>query len=340
MPRKGKNFELAYKWLYELDKDKYKVTSPAYIFDKSENRKREVDILIEFTDNQGKLRKIGIECRDRKKKEDSMWLEQLITKREDLELDYIIATTTNKFTTGAIRKARYHGLIIEEAEYFDKSLIDNLSKEFFVDLLFMKYEVVELKFIINNEVMTFKEVLSSINVIKQQELLKYLNRDFYFSINPHEIIDKHNIDEDVFFKKINDNSIIIKKDICFNNERPKILKDLEIKAMYINVKMVPFKSSLPLNKSLSIFDVDPKQNKKYSAFFGTEEEYLKIGYLYNEPFFFIKLKNRKYYRHICSNICLNTIFPKVLDESKAKLDKLIETFVQDGLGEFDFTKVY
>lgn len=28
MPRKGKEFELTYKWLYELDKNKYTVSSP------------------------------------------------------------------------------------------------------------------------------------------------------------------------------------------------------------------------------------------------------------------------------------------------------------------------
>ena len=33
MARKGRKFELAYKWLYDLDKDKYKVTSPAYLYD-------------------------------------------------------------------------------------------------------------------------------------------------------------------------------------------------------------------------------------------------------------------------------------------------------------------
>ena len=66
MPRIGKNFELAYKWLYDLDKDKYKVTSPAYLYDPFSERKREVDVLIEFYDNSNINRKLAIECRDRK----------------------------------------------------------------------------------------------------------------------------------------------------------------------------------------------------------------------------------------------------------------------------------
>lgn len=80
MARKGREFELAYKWLYGLDSSKYKVTSPAYVYDKTNGRKREIDVLIEYSDTNGDLRKISVECRDRKSKEDSMWIEQLKTK--------------------------------------------------------------------------------------------------------------------------------------------------------------------------------------------------------------------------------------------------------------------
>ena len=173
MTRKGKKFELAYKWLYELDKDKYKITSPAYIYDKTENRKREVDVLIEYKDKNNDLRKIAVECRERNYKQDSMWIEQLKTKREDLELDYIIAITTNKFTSGAIKKARYHGIIIEEAEYLDKNIVDDISKEFIIDLLFFKFEVTGLRFLINKRIMSLKELLAKLNLLQQFELLHF-----------------------------------------------------------------------------------------------------------------------------------------------------------------------
>ena len=229
MTRKGKKFELAYKWLYELDKDKYKITSPAYIYDKTENRKREVDVLIEYKDKNNDLRKIAVECRERNYKQDSMWIEQLKTKREDLELDYIIAITTNKFTSGAIKKARYHGIIIEEAEYLDKNIVDDISKEFIIDLLFFKFEVTGLRFLINKRIMSLKELLAKLNLLQQFELLHFLNKDFYFSIDPNTVIDNNKFDRDNFFKYIDNSFIVQNEDIYFNVDSPKIIKDLEIK---------------------------------------------------------------------------------------------------------------
>lgn len=67
MARKGKSFELSYEWLYKLNENKYTVTSPAMIYDKTTNSNREVDVLIEYEDNNNLHRRIGIECRDRKK---------------------------------------------------------------------------------------------------------------------------------------------------------------------------------------------------------------------------------------------------------------------------------
>lgn len=64
MARKGRGFELAYEWLYELD-EKYTVTCPAYVFDKAANENREVDVLVEYLDSKGFNRKIAIECRNR-----------------------------------------------------------------------------------------------------------------------------------------------------------------------------------------------------------------------------------------------------------------------------------
>ena len=61
MARKGRKFELAYKWLYDLDKDKYKVTSPAYLYDPFADEEREIDVLVEFKDGNNIDRKL-INC--------------------------------------------------------------------------------------------------------------------------------------------------------------------------------------------------------------------------------------------------------------------------------------
>lgn len=47
MARKGSAFEQAYTRLYSLDK-RYTVKSPAYIYDKASDKKREVDVLVEY----------------------------------------------------------------------------------------------------------------------------------------------------------------------------------------------------------------------------------------------------------------------------------------------------
>ncbi len=45
MPRKGREFELAYADMYRLDSKKYTVESPGYIKDKITEANREVDVV-------------------------------------------------------------------------------------------------------------------------------------------------------------------------------------------------------------------------------------------------------------------------------------------------------
>lgn len=265
-----------------------------------------------------------------------MWIEQLKTKREDLELDFIIAITTNKFTKGAILKARYHGIIIEEAEYINAKTVDKISKEFIVDFLFLKFEVNEMRFLIDNKVKEFRQLMSSIPLIYQVELLNFLNKDFYFSIDPHNIMNNSNFDQEKFFKHTENSFITQTQDVIFDEKSPDIIQRLNIKRMYINVKMIPFKSSLPLNRYLSVFEVNPKKNKKYSAFFGSKEEYVVIGYLDEEKVINkVKLKDRKFYRFIVANIKINTVFPNGLNNNEFNM----EEFIKNGIGEFDLSKV-
>lgn len=78
-----------------------------------------------------------------------MWIEQLQQKREDIGLDYIIATTTSKFSDAAIRKAKYHGVILEQAEMLGKATVDNLPK-FFFDAFFLNFELLEMNLYTTN----------------------------------------------------------------------------------------------------------------------------------------------------------------------------------------------
>lgn len=225
MPREGRGFEQAYEWLYSLD-DRFKVTSPAFLYDKAAGIEREIDVLVEYNDNQGLPRKISIECRDRKATQNVMWIEQLQQKREDIGLDYIIATTTSKFSDAAIRKARYHGVILEQAEMLGKATVDNLQK-FFFDAFFLNFELLEMNlFTTNHGKMSLAQYMRGLNVMERAAVLKHINTEFYFSLDPHQIIEEHHISKETFFAK-EDNAIEMSgKNILPANNKPLFFKNV------------------------------------------------------------------------------------------------------------------
>lgn len=335
MARKGRNFELDYEWLYKLDSNKYKITSPAMLYDKTTDSIREVDVLIEYLDDQKLNRKIGIECRDRKKIEDSMWIEQLTTKKEDLGLDYIIATTTRTFTKNAIKKAAVHGIIVERAETFDEKTVENLSKDLYLDLFFFKFEFIKLVFKRNNKIYTFKELMSELKFIEQNELIAELKGPLYYSLEPHKVLDEFGFNMEDFYKD-KENNIIFKSTITTIDNLPKIFIKLNITFVYYEVLATPLKITYPVNKQISVFTVDKKQNKKFKVRYGSDEEYFECGYVDDGKIQnVLKLKKRKYYRYVGMNMCINTIFPDnyemVIDENDLN-NKIIE-------GEISFEKL-
>ena len=338
MARKGRKFELAYKWLYDLDKDKYKVTSPAYLYDPFADEEREIDVLVEFKDGNNIDRKLAIECRDRKAAQDVLWIEQLQKKKEDLSLDYILATTTSKFTKGAINKARSHGVIIERAETFNlESIKEVTSNEFFSDIFFFKIAFKELSFLVKDEGwIEFKEYIKKLNFIEQIELRNVLNNEYYYTIDPHEFLKESKIKDDVFFQNDKDNSIVIDSDVHFLKEDvPALFKRKNILGLKNKIKVSPFRLSLPLNKSLSVLGGDDGKNKKYCAVFGNDEDYFEFGYIDNDYYNNMKLKKRKYMRCAGGSMRVNTLFPS--GEKKIHIDW--NRIIKDFWGEFDFSEV-
>lgn len=100
MARKGRKFELSYQWLYGLDENKYTVTSPAYLYDRASQGKREVDVLVEYVDSEGLQRKIGIECRDRKSVVDVTGIEQLKQKKRRFGIRFSHSNDDKKIYRG------------------------------------------------------------------------------------------------------------------------------------------------------------------------------------------------------------------------------------------------
>lgn len=92
---------------------------------------------------------------------------------------------------------------------------------------------------------------------------------------------------------------------------------------------------MPLNKSLSIFEVEEKKNKKYCAIFGNDNDYVEIGYIEDKNYSNIKLAKRKYLRYAGANMHINTIFPDIKGDIKINWDEIAKNL----LGEFDFSKI-
>ena len=336
MARKGREFELAYKKIYELDLSKYMISSPGMVYDKVSKTTREVDILIEYCDKDGFSRKIAVECRDRKKVEDSMWIEQLITKRNDLELDYLIAVTTKNFSGGAINKAKYHGVIIETAEKFEAAIVDEVANEFSADILLFKYSITNLNFLVNGSTKSFKEVSSSASFVDRAELLNFLNKDYYFSVEVYNVWDDENFDKNLFYTNPENIKMDYSHSIYFNDKSPDVVKRLNLLGMAIDIEIIPFKVNLPLNNSLSIFDGESGKNKKFFAYFGNEDEYLKTTYVDSGRMKWeLHLNERSKYRFAGMNVKLNTIFPGDISDSEINNKEIIENYA----GEFDITKI-
>ena len=227
MPREGRQFEQAYEWLYSLD-ERFKVTSPAFLYDRAAGIEREIDVLVEYTDEQGLLRKISIECRDRKATQNVMWIEQLQQKREDIGLDYIIATTTSKFSDAAIRKAKHHGVILEQAEMLGKTTVDRLQK-FFFDAYFLNFELLEMNlYTTNHGKMSLAQYLKHLNVMERAAIVQHINTEFYFSIDPYQILEANHISREDFYTK-EDNSIEISGNyILPSDNKPPFFKKVMI----------------------------------------------------------------------------------------------------------------
>ncbi|MBS2039861.1 restriction endonuclease [bacterium] len=94
----------------------------------------EIDILLEF-EAFGQRYRTAVECRARGRRQDRLWIDELIGKVDDklLGIDKCIAVSKSGFTKGAVERARSRGielLTLSEAEQRQWSLLNSLPDRF------------------------------------------------------------------------------------------------------------------------------------------------------------------------------------------------------------------
>jgi hypothetical protein len=110
--RKGREFEELVARLEKiLAPSGAIITSPDHITDLVTGSSREVDVSIKFIED-GIDRLVTVECRDRIGGEDTTWIEQLVTKRNDIGAWKTYSVSSSRFSKPAIAKAKHYGIQI------------------------------------------------------------------------------------------------------------------------------------------------------------------------------------------------------------------------------------
>lgn len=106
MPKRTNDFQELIAYIYKtISPDDCIVEESSLVHDKDSRSLREVDILL--TQNiAGHKISIAIECRDRKRSETVEWIDSLIGKAGSLDVNKIVAVSSEGFTQAAIEKAK------------------------------------------------------------------------------------------------------------------------------------------------------------------------------------------------------------------------------------------
>lgn len=337
MARKGRDYEKAIQWLVDLDPDKYTVTSPAFLYDPLAETKREIDILIEYDDQNGIKRKCAVECRDRAATQDVTWIEQLATKKNDLELDFIVAITPTAFSKAAINKAAKYGILLEVSEEFTSSSFKTTTDStFFCDVYFAKLCFEKLSFgILGEGIKSYREYIRDLNVIEKEMFKQQISLLVFSQINPLYLLKTSGISYDVFFDNTKDNSMIITKALSLNEaNRDSYFATKRINMFSFSVKLTPYRLTLPLFHSLSTFTTE-KKNKRYHALFENGDNRIEIAFSTTEENYWdIHFSNIPKLNFLDAEMHINTIIPNLDKEPYLCWDNL-----SSYIGQFDFKQI-
>jgi hypothetical protein len=108
MPRRTNDFQGLITMLTQLLGENAVVEESKMLTDLVSGEQREVDIYAEGT-LAGHTVRIGIECRDQKRKQSLGWVEEMHSKHERLPTNLVILVSSSGFTDSAVAKADSYG---------------------------------------------------------------------------------------------------------------------------------------------------------------------------------------------------------------------------------------
>lgn len=214
MPRKGRDLEKLVETLENiLGSKNISVTSPDFLTGHNSKAKREVDISLRSNNTL-----VMIECRDRKNIDDVTWIEQLVTKQQDVKADKVVAVSSSGFSAGAKNTAQRFDI---ELRTMNQINLENVSHWFQAKELTQYIRRATLR---NIEV-DFKMPKNNFDKEKHNELSIIFNN---LDINT------------LFFERVSDNSQvdiagiwdILNKEEIYNNiavKQEKVLRNIRVR---------------------------------------------------------------------------------------------------------------
>ena len=126
MTKLGRDFELLVSAIEQALVPKgVEVKSPESVFGRHSKTHRDVDVSLRVKDGEVESF-VMIECRDRVGHQGLDWIEQVVTKREDVGADLAVVVSSGGFTSGAKTSAESHGVLLHQVDDLDMSLLEKL----------------------------------------------------------------------------------------------------------------------------------------------------------------------------------------------------------------------
>ena len=111
MPRRTNDFQgLMYLIQSQLAPTGAQVTESELLTDEAINSDREINILISDPTDGLPPQTVAIECRDRKRKADIGWIDEIIDKYSKIRVRRVVAISRSGFTKNAFKKAEDAGI--------------------------------------------------------------------------------------------------------------------------------------------------------------------------------------------------------------------------------------